>query len=111
MTPDEPANGFAARMAFALEKDPDEPVRRQHITLQITTAILAWIVVVPILVVFGLTGTHRDSDVILLAALCTPLGPFVAAVIAVRHRRASGGLFVLLTLLMVLPAIWIVRVG
>jgi hypothetical protein len=103
---------FATRMAFALEKDPADDVRRTHVNLKVVAVTLAWLVIVPILIVYGLTGRHRDDHVMTLAALGTMLGPFVAAVIGVRNRRSGiGGFYVVLTLLMVIPAVWIVRAG
>lgn len=111
MTTEEgPADGFAARMAFALEKDPAEPARRTHLHLKLTAVTLAWLVSVPILLVYGFTGAHRAENVFDLAACLTMLGPFVAAVIATKnHRFGWGGAYIVLTLLMALPAAAIFR--
>jgi len=107
---DQPLESYATRMAFALQKDPTEGVRRTHVHLQVLAVTLAWLVTVPILIVYGLTGRRRGDDVFSLAAYLTLLGPFTAAVIATRARRFGlGGAYVVLTLLMVLPALAIAR--
>jgi hypothetical protein len=99
-------------MAFALEKDPADAVRRTHVTLKIVAVTLGWLVLVPILVVYGLTGKHRGSDVFSFAAFLNLLLPFAASVIATRNRRfALGGFYIVLTLLMDNPAVAIVRAG
>ena len=109
-TEDQPADGFAARMAFALAKDPHDAERRTQVSLQIALVTLAWLVVVPIMVGFGLFGAQRSGGVLRFAAFLTVLGPFVAAVIGTRSRRFGvGGAYTVLTLLMVLPALFIAR--
>jgi hypothetical protein len=71
---------------------------------------LAWLVVVPLLMIYGLTGEKRDGDVFTLAAFLTVLGPFIAAVIGTRNQRFGiGGTYVVLTLLMIFPAVAIAR--
>jgi len=105
-----PTDGYAARMAFALEKDPHEHARRTRVRLKLVAVILAWLVTVPLLLVYGLAVTHRNHDVLAAAALVAVLGPFAAAVIATKnHRFGLGGLLIVLTLLMTFPAIAIVR--
>jgi hypothetical protein len=97
-------------MAFALEKDPHEHARRTRVRLKLVAVLLTWLVTVPLLLVYGLTVTHRNHDVLKAAALITVLGPFVAAVIATKnHRFGLGGLLIVLTLLMTLPALAMVR--
>jgi hypothetical protein len=110
-TEEQPATtGYAARMAFALQKDPAEPARRTHLHLKLTAVTLGWLVTVPILLVYGLTGRNRGDDVFDLAAFATLLGPFVASVIATKNDRYGlGTAYVVLTLLMVLPAAAITR--
>jgi hypothetical protein len=105
-TEDQPASpGYAERMAFALQKDPTEPARRTHLHLKLIAITLAWLVAVPLLLAFGLTGRNRGDDIFELAAFVTLLGPFAAGVTATKnHRFGLGGAFVVLTLLMVLPA-------
>lgn len=71
---------------------------------------LAWLVVVPLVVVYGLIGGKRDGGSFTLAAFLTLLGPFVAAVIGTRNQRFGiGGTYIVLTLLMIFPAIVIAR--
>ena len=113
MIPEEQrTSDFLLRMAFALEKDPTEDVRRTHVRLQVTVVTLIWLVAVPLLLGWGLTGEHRDPDVLATAAALTLVLPFVAAVIATRARRfALGGAYVILTLVMVIPAVAMVRAG
>jgi hypothetical protein len=99
-------------MAFALHKDPAEPFRRTMLHLQITAVTLAWLVAVPILVVYGLTGTEPGGRVFLVAALLTLVFPFSAAVLATRRQRFGiGAAYIVLTLLMVVPAMAIARAG
>jgi len=100
------------RMAFALQKDPGEAQRRTHVLLKVVMVTLAWLVLVPIMVVFGLTGQHRGHQIFLLAAAANLVLPFSAAVIATRNRRAAlGSLYIVLTLLMILPSLVIGRAG
>ena len=99
-------------MAFARERDPADDVRRTRVTLQVVAVTLTWLVIVPITVIYGMTGQRRDGHVFTLAGLFTVLLPFAGAVIATRSRRFGlGGAYVVLTLLMVLPAVWIARAG
>ncbi len=99
-------------MAFARTEDPADAQRRTHVSLQILVVTLTWLVVVPILVGFGLTGEQRNGGVLRFAAFLTVLGPFVAAVMGTRnHRFGIGGVYTVLTLLMVLPAMFIARLG
>jgi hypothetical protein len=105
-------SGFATRMAFAVRKDPAEARHRTHVTLQIVLVTLAWLVFVPLLLVYGLTGPGRGGDVFTLAAVLTLALPFIGAVIATRNQRMTlGGCYVVLTLLMILPALAIGHAG
>ncbi|MFI5893572.1 hypothetical protein ACIA5D_26050 [Actinoplanes sp. NPDC051513] len=104
-TEDQPAEGFAARMAFARREDPLEAPRRTHLHLKLIAVTLAWLIAVPLLLISGLTGPRHADDLLDLAAFLTLIGPFVAAVIATKnHRFGLGGGYIVLTLLMVLPA-------
>ncbi|MEU7904518.1 hypothetical protein [Actinoplanes sp. NPDC049118] len=85
---------------------------RTEVALKVTLVTLAWLVSVSLLLGWGLTGPQRQSGTILLAALCAVVGPFVGAVIATRHGQFRlGGVYVVLTLVMVLPALSMVRAG
>ena len=109
-TEDQPAEGFAARMAFALQKDPLEAPRRTHLHLKLIAITLTWLVGVPLLIVYGVTGPGRTDDVLDLAAVGTLLGPFAAAVLATKNSRFGlGAGYIVLTLLMILPAAAISR--
>ena len=102
-------DGFAARMAYAMQKDPTEPIRRAQLNLQVTAVTLAWLVVIPILVVYGLTVSAR---VLTLTAVLTLVFPFSAAVLATRVGRFGiAGAYIVVTLLMVVPALAIARAG
>jgi hypothetical protein len=97
-------------MAFARHKDPADAVRRTRVTLKVVMVTLAWLVVVPLLLIDGLTSATPSHDVFLLAALLTVLGPFIAAVIGTRNQRFGiGGTYVVLTLLMIFPAVAMAR--
>ncbi|NMO53207.1 hypothetical protein HH310_18660 [Actinoplanes sp. TBRC 11911] len=97
-------------MAFALHKDPADAVRRTRVTLKVVMVTLAWLVIVPLLMIYGWTGETRDDDVFTLAAFLIVLGPFTAAVIATRNQRFGiGATYVVLTLLMIFPAVAIAR--
>jgi hypothetical protein len=112
VTPEEQpaATGYAARMAFARQKDPTEPARRTHLHLKLTAVTLGWLVTVPLLLLYGLTGHRRGDDIFDAAAFATLLGPFIAAVISTKNNRFGlGGAYVVLTLLMVLPAVALTR--
>jgi hypothetical protein len=104
-------DGFAARMAYALERDPAEPARRTTLHLSIVAVTLGWLVVVPLVVGYGLI-TQGGDGVFTVAALLTVGLPFTAAVIATRAGRFGlGGAYVVLTLLMALPAAGITQLG
>jgi hypothetical protein len=103
---------FAMRMAFALEKDPTEGPRRTHVTLKIVMVTLAWLVVVPLMVVFGFTGKQHGDNIFTVAALANLVLPFSAAVIATRNKRSGvAGFYIVLTLLMILPSLAIGHAG
>jgi hypothetical protein len=97
-------------MAFALQKDPAEDARRTHLNLKILAITLAWLVTVPLLLIYGAITHHSADRVFDAAAFATILGPFIAAVIATKnHRPGIGSIYVVLTLLMVIPALAIAR--
>ncbi|MCO8270646.1 hypothetical protein M1L60_08545 [Actinoplanes sp. TRM 88003] len=104
------AQGFAERMAYACQKDPAEIARRVRVRRVTTALLVGWAVIVPILVVYGVTGRRHEPEIISIAAALTVGLPFLAAVIATHGRRFGlGGTYVVLTLLMVLPAIWVAQ--
>ena len=107
MTSEErPPDGFTTRMAFAVRKDPDARARRTRVTLQILLVTLAWVMLVPLLVGVGLLGTPRHEGTFAVAAVLTLLGPFTAAVVATRNQRfGAGAAYIVLTLLMIVPAL------
>ena len=109
---DPPADSFGARMAFAVRKDPGAAARRTRVRLQILLVTLAWLVSVPLLVVAGLSGRPRHDSIFTLAAVLALLGPFVAAVIATRSQRfGAGAAYIVLTLLMIVPALAIAHLA
>ena len=104
--------GFAARMALALEADPTADARRITIQRRVTALTLGWLLIVPVLIGYGLTDPQHDSDAFSVAASLTLLLPFIAAVVATQGGRFGlGGAYVVLTLLMVLPAAGITQLN
>jgi hypothetical protein len=85
---------------------------RTEVALKVLLVTLAWLVSVSLLLGWGLTGTRIQPGVIRLAALLCVVGPFVGAVIATRNRQYRlGGVYVILTLVMVLPALSMLQAG
>jgi formate hydrogenlyase subunit 4 len=85
---------------------------RTEVALKVTLVTLLWLVSVSLLVGWGLTGPERQPGTLLVAALVAVVLPFVGAVIATRHGQLFlGGVYVVLTLAMVLPALSLVRAG
>ncbi|HEY0000737.1 MAG TPA: hypothetical protein VGB74_09810 [Actinoplanes sp.] len=106
---DQPAESYAARMAFATRKDHAAAARRTRVRMRILLVTLVWAVSVPLLVAVGLLGAPGAFT---LAAVLTVMGPFVAAVIATRNQRfGAGAAYTVLTLLMVVPALAIAHQG
>jgi hypothetical protein len=101
---DQPNTGFAMRMALAKLEDRHTLSRRTDVVLQVTAVTLAWLVLLALLLGWGMTG-HAGGER-WLAALIAVVLPFVAGVIATRNGLVwLGGLYVALTLVMVLPAL------
>jgi hypothetical protein len=87
-------------------------VLRAEVALKVTLVTLTWLVSVSLLLGWGFTGPQRQPGTIALGALAAVVGPFVGAVIATRHGQFRlGGVYVVLTLVMVLPALLVVRAG
>ncbi|MDY7089629.1 MAG: hypothetical protein SYR96_31555 [Actinomycetota bacterium] len=103
---------FTERMAYALERDLSDEERHAKVGLRVTAITLGWAVIVPILIAYGVTGRQRETEVLSVAATLTLLLPFTAAVVATHGRRFGlGAAYVVLTLLMVLPAVWVAQLG
>jgi formate hydrogenlyase subunit 4 len=106
--------GFEARLAFAKQESRQDAERRTEIALRIALVTLFWIVSVSLLVGWGLTGPKQQGSTgsSTLAAVLAVLLPFVAAVIATKNRQfIIGGVYVVITLAMVLPALGIAGAG
>ena len=106
MTVEDPPSGFALRVALAKLEDRRAVARRTEVALQVAAITLFWLVSLALLIGWGMTGAAgAERDV---AALLAVVLPFVAAVIATRHGYVwAGGAYVLLTLVMVVPALGI----
>lgn len=110
MTVEDQRNAFEVRIAQARTTDRGETARRADVALKVVTVTLLWLVSVSLLLGLGVANGNdvfTSSDpAFWLAALVAVLLPFVAAVIATRNGRPwLGGAYVVLTLVMVLPAI------
>ncbi|RZU49298.1 hypothetical protein EV385_1040 [Krasilnikovia cinnamomea] len=101
-----------ARTAREIRQAELEAERRLTVRLRVTAVTLAWLVSVSLALGWGFTATPGSppGGAFTLAAVLVVLLPFVAAVIATRHGRVwLGGLYVVLTLAMVVPAVIIAR--
>jgi hypothetical protein len=86
--------------------------RCAEVKLKVTAITLAWLVSVAMLLGWGLANKGRDDVTNATAALVAIVLPFVSAVIATRNRMPLlGGVYVVVTLLMVFPALGIVQGG
>ena len=100
---DEQQSGFAARIAWAKTEPRDEVARRAHVVLRVIAVTLAWLVSLALLL--GWQHAAGAGNTTYPAAFVAIFFPFVAAVIATRHHQFRlGGAFVVLTLVMVFPA-------
>ena len=100
------------RSAQEIRDDRRAAALRKEVALKVILVTLIWLVSVSLLVGWGVTGPHREPTTLLVAALVAVVLPFVAAVIATRHGQFFlGGVYVVLTLAMVLPALSLVRAG
>ncbi|BFU43434.1 hypothetical protein [Krasilnikovia sp. MM14-A1004] len=101
-----------ARTTREIEQDERDAVRRTTVTLQVTLVTLVWMVSVSLALGWGVTGNPGGPPgrAFTLASVLVVLLPFVAAVIATRNGRVwLGGVYVVLTLAMVVPAVIIAR--
>ena len=101
---------FELRVALAKQEPKRDAARRTEVALRVTLVTLIWLVSVSLLLGWGLTAPEGQSGTTSssLAAVLAVLLPFVAAVIATKNRQfVVGGVYVVLTLAMVLPALGI----
>jgi hypothetical protein len=106
--------GFELRLAHAKREPKKDAARRTEVVLWVVVVTLIWLVSVSLLVGWGLTGPGpgHGTTSLALAAVLAVLLPFVAAVIATKNKQfVVGGVYVVLTLAMVLPALGIARAG
>jgi hypothetical protein len=83
---------------------------RGEVRLKVTALTLAWAVSVAMLLGWSLANKGPNDGSNAAAALVGMVLPFVCAVLGTRHRMpALGGTYVVITLLMVLPAIWLLQ--
>ncbi|MEV6630962.1 hypothetical protein AB0M54_09435 [Actinoplanes sp. NPDC051470] len=107
-TVDEQQSGFALRLAQAKVEPRREVARRTEVVLRVTAVTLAWLVTMALLLGWSLASPGPAGAERYAAALVAILLPFVAAVIAVsNHQGRLGGLYIVLTLVMVFPALGI----
>lgn len=100
------------RTAQEVREDRRAAARRAEAALHILLVTLLWLVSVPFLLGWGLLGAEPQPGTLFFAALLAVLLPFVGAVIATRSGLYfTGGCYAVLTLVMVLPAISMVRAG
>ena len=114
VTVEDQRSDFELRVALAKQEPRGDAARRTEVALWVALVTLIWLVSVSLLVGWGLTGPKQQGGTAssMLAGLLAVVLPFVAAVIATRNRQfILGGVYVVLTLAMVLPAIGIARAG
>ena len=108
MTSVDRRSGFAVRVARAKQPDRAEAARRLDLVLRITALTLAWLVTVSLLVGLGIADGARlgqSHPAFVLAAVAAVLLPFSAAGLATRHGEVwIGAAYVVLTLVMMVPA-------
>jgi hypothetical protein len=103
---------IGVRSAQEVRADRRAAALRREVALKVILVTLIWIVSVSLLVGWAVTGPERQTGTLLLAALVAVVLPFVGAVIATRNGQFFlGGVYVVLTLAMVLPALSLVRAG
>jgi hypothetical protein len=111
VTLEDQRSDFAMRVALAKQADRRAAARRADLVLRVTALTLLWLVSVSLLVGLGVANGARageSSAPFVLAAAVAVLLPFVVAVIATRLGEVwIGGAYVVLTLVMVIPALGI----
>ena len=102
----------AARTPAEISREAREAARRADVVLKVAAVTLLWLVSVSLLLGWGLTVRGDATGTDAAAAGLGVLLPFVGAVIATRNRMpVLGGVYVVMTLAMVVPAVGIVRAG
>ncbi|WP_157408598.1 hypothetical protein [Actinoplanes sp. N902-109] len=105
-----PAAAVVRRTAQEARADRVAAARRRQAALHVAVVTLVWLVGVPFLLGWGLLGAQREDSVIMLAALLTVVLPFTGATIATRSGLYfTAGCYMVLTLVMVIPAVSMVR--
>lgn len=105
-TVDEQQSGLAMRVALSKVEPRRDVARRTEVALRVTAVTLAWLVIMALLLGWSLATPGPAGGERYLAALVAILLPFVAAVIAVSNTQYRlGGVYVVLTLVMVIPAL------
>jgi hypothetical protein len=100
------------RSAREIRAERQAAALRSRVALKVAFVTLLWLVSVSMLLGWGLTGPEIQPGTLLAAALLAVLLPFAGAVIATRHGQFFlGGVYVVLTLAMVLPALTMARAG
>lgn len=83
---------------------------QKEIKLKVTALTLAWIVSVAMLLGWSLANKGPNDGSNAAAALLGIVLPFICAVLGTRHRMpAVGGIYVVITLLMTIPAVWLLQ--
>ena len=92
------------------QADRRQAAVRAEVKLKVTALTLAWVVSVAMLLGWGLANMGPDDGTNATAALLGIVLPFVCAVLGTRHRMPLlGGVYVVITLLMVFPAVWMLQ--
>ena len=83
---------------------------RADVRLKVTALTLAWAVSMAMLLGWSVAGKGPNDGSNAAAALIGIVFPFLCAVLGTRHRMpALGGTYVVITLLMALPAVWLLQ--
>jgi hypothetical protein len=105
-TVDEQQSGFAMRVAQSKIEPRRDVARRTEVALRVTAVTLAWLVTMALLLGWSVASPGPAGAERYVAALIAILLPFVAAVMAVsNHQGRLGGAYIVLTLVMVFPAL------
>lgn len=103
---------LARRTEEDIRADRAAAAARREAALHIALVTVLWLVSVPFVLGWGLLGSEPQLGVLMLAALLSLVLPFIAAAIATRHALYfTAGCYTVLTLVMIIPAIGMVRAG